>query len=88
LNEVSKKRAIFEDQKKSFEAFELEMDQKKTLRIFIDGVKHCFAVKTVSRASSRRSDARRIISCNDPSLQVILKNVERFLEQARYDPSI
>ena len=88
LNELSKKRAIFEAQKASLlKAAALESDQKKRLRIFIDGVKDSFAVKTVA-ISSRRGGTGRVMSGNDPHLQVLLKNVERFFEQAHYDPSI
>lgn len=89
LNELSKKRAIFEDQKTSLlKAAKLELDQKKRLRILVDGVKQSFAVKTVARATGRRGGGGRIMSGNDPRLEVMLKNIERFLEQARYDPSI
>lgn len=91
LIELSKKRGIFEDQKASLlAAAQLEADQKKRLRLLVDGVKKSFAVKTAPRENDRRGGAGRIISgsTNDPRLEVMLKNVERFLEQARYDPSI
>jgi hypothetical protein len=92
LNELSKKRAIFEDQKSSLlKAAEIEPDQKKRLRILLDGVKQCFAINTVVRASGRRGGGAtggRVMSGNEKGLEVMLKNVERFLEQARYDPSI
>ncbi|KAG0652845.1 Histone [Hyphodiscus hymeniophilus] len=88
LNELSKKRTTFEDQKASLlKAAELESDQKQRLRILIDGVKDAFAIKTVA-LSGRRGGTGRVMSGNDPRLEVMLKNVERFLEQARYDPSI
>ena len=91
LNELSKKRSIFENQKESLlDAAQFESDQKKRLRLLVDGVKQSFAVKTAPRGGGRRGGAGRIISgsTNDPRLEVMLKNVERFLEQARYDPSI
>ena len=88
LNELSKKRAIFEDQKTSLlKAAKRESNQKKRLRVLIDGVKESFAVKTVA-LSGRRGGTGRVMRGNDPHLEVMLKNVERFLEQARYDPSI
>ena len=91
LNELSKKRSAFEDQKTSlFKAAGLESEQKKRLRVLLDGVKQSLAVKTVARASGRRSGGvgARVMSGNERGLEVLLKNVERFLEQARYDPSI
>ena len=91
LNELSKKRAIFEDQKALLlHSVQLESDQKKRLRILVDGVKQSFAVKAAPHDKGRRGGAGRIISSstNDPRLEIMLKNIERFLEQARYDPSI
>lgn len=92
LNELSKKRATVEDQKtKLLRAVDNEADQKEKLRILLDGVKQSFAIETAHRGSSRvGGGAGRIIngSSNDPRLVVMLKNVERFLDQARYDPSI
>lgn len=92
LKELSKKRAIFEESKSALlSASELERDQKERLRILVHGVKQCFAVKTASRRrGDRRGGPGRIISgsTNDPDLEVMLKNLERFLEQARFDPSV
>ena len=92
LNELSKKRKVFEDQKESLlSTADLEPDQKKRLRVLVDGIKQSFAVKTATRKRTDRSAGTgRIIrgSTNDPRLEVMLKNLEHFLEQARYDPSV
>jgi hypothetical protein len=92
LEELSKKRAIFEDQKAGLlRATEIETDELKTLRLLIDGVKKCFSVKTATRkGKDGHGDRGRIISgsTKDPRLEVKLKNLERFLEQAHYDPSV
>jgi len=91
LTELSKKRKIFEDKKTAlFAASELEPDQKKKLRILVDGVKQCFSIKTTTVSSHGRGSAGRIISgsTKDPNLEVLLKNLERFLTQAQYDPSV
>jgi hypothetical protein len=92
LEELSKKRAIFEDQKAQVHRdAELETDELKKLRLILDGVKKCFSVKTTTRrGNAGQGYAGRIISgsTNDPRLEVKLKNIERFLEQARYDPSV
>jgi hypothetical protein len=92
LEELFKKRAIFEDQKAALlRATELEVDELKKLRLLVDGVKTCFSVKTATRkGKDGHVDTGRIISgsTKDPRLEVKLKNLERFLEQARYDPSV
>lgn len=92
LSELSRRRTIFEDQKTSvLTAVDAQTNQQQRLAILIDGVKQCFAVKSTKRKrGDRRGGAGRIISgsTNDPNLEVLLKNFERFLEQARYDPSI
>jgi len=92
LEELSKKRAIFEDQKAQIHRdAELETDELKKLRLILNGVKKCFSVKTTTRkGSAGQGYAGSIISrsTNDPRLKVKLKNIERFLEQARYDPSV
>ena len=92
LEELSKKRAIFEDQKAGLlRATDLEADELKKLRLLVDGVKTCFSVKTATRkGKDGQGDAGRIVSgsTKDHRLEVKLKNLERFLEQARYDPSV
>ncbi|KAE9371742.1 hypothetical protein N431DRAFT_467904 [Stipitochalara longipes BDJ] len=87
LRELSKKRSIFEKSKAALiSTAKLERDQQERLRILVDGVKLCFAIKT----AARRGSSRRIVSgsCNDPDLEVMLMNLERFLEQARFDPTV
>jgi len=92
LSELSRRRTIFEDQKSCLlTSAQLQSDQKKRLAILVEALKQCFAVKTAKRKrGDRRGGAGRIISgsTDDPRLEVMLKNFERFLEQARYDPSI
>ena len=92
LEELSKKRAIFEDQKAGvIRGTEREDDELKQLRLLVDGVKVCFSVKTAThKGKDGQRDTGRIISgsTKDPRLEVKLKNLERFLEQARYDPSV
>lgn len=92
LSELSRRRTIFEDQKSSLlTAAQLQSNQKHRLAILVDGLKQCFAVKTTKRKrGDRYGGPGRIItgSTDDPRLEVMLKNFERFLEQARYDPSV
>ena len=92
LRELSKKRSLFEESKSALIAnAKLEQNQQERLRILVDGVKQCFSVKTASRRRGDRfGGSGRIISgsTNDPDLEIMLKNLERFLEQARFDPTI
>ncbi|KAF4624268.1 hypothetical protein G7Y89_g13905 [Cudoniella acicularis] len=92
LSELSRRRTIFEDQKASLlTAAQLQANQKQRLAILVDGLKQCFAVKTAKRKRGDRSGGPgRIItgSTDDPRLEIMLKNFDRFLEQARYDPSV
>lgn len=92
LVELSKKYSVFEDQKlKLLHATNVEQDQKLRLRILVEGVKKCFSVSTTTKAKGARGSRRRSIlsgSSNDASLELLLKNLEKFLDQACYDPSI
>jgi hypothetical protein len=83
LRELSNKRALFEDLKSLLLLeVQLEADQKARVRKLIEGVKQCFSVR-----SDRRG--RTVIgSITDRQLEVKLKNLERFLQQAQHDPSI
>jgi hypothetical protein len=92
LSELSRRRTIFEDQKAALLAeIQIQTDQKHRLSILSEGLKQCFAVKTAKRKrGDRRGGPGRIVrgSTDDPSLEILLKNFDRFLEQARYDPSV
>ncbi|RDW80408.1 hypothetical protein BP5796_05106 [Coleophoma crateriformis] len=82
LTELSKKRAIYEEQKSAtLESLRLETDQKARIHKLVDGVQKCFAIKVY---------AGRILDppANDANIVIKLKNIVRFLEQARHDPSI
>ena len=82
LAELSKKRNIFEREKAEvFKATQAVTEVQAELRNLLDGVKECFAVKTARG---------KIISgmTNNPRLEVNLRNIERFLSQAQYDPSV
>lgn len=91
LTELSKKRKVFEDRRIALlAATDSEVDQRKKLCILVDGVKTCFSIKTtVQKKGDRYGQAGRVIRTgSQPELEVFLKNLERFLTQAQYDPSI
>ena len=83
LAELSKRRAAFESRKASIsDAVQTASDLPTKVRILLDGVKECFAVKTAATG--------RIVpgSTGNHSLEVDLTNVQQFLSQTQYDPSI
>jgi hypothetical protein len=89
LTELSKKRQVFEDKKASLlKAIGAEPDQQKKLRILLDGVKESFALGTSTRKRAHASSGRIVAGGKDPRLETLLNNLERFLTQARYDPSV
>jgi hypothetical protein len=92
LEELSKKRTLFEEQKSSLLATaQLESDHRQQLRVLVDGVKHSFSVKTAKRKrGDENGELGTVIigGTSDRRLEILLKNLERFLEQAVYDPSI
>ncbi|KAF2501164.1 hypothetical protein BU16DRAFT_500064 [Lophium mytilinum] len=74
LDELSKKRASFEQQYAAIlAAVEGTTDPIDRFRTLIDGLKACFAAKTIA---------------GKPRLEADLKYLDRFTEQARYDPSV
>ncbi|KAF4430553.1 hypothetical protein F53441_13957 [Fusarium austroafricanum] len=83
LQELSKRRSRFEEAKSSIlSTIEAEQDAVKRLITLSNGVKQCFAIKLdkdnkviLGRTSHKR-------------LEVDLKNLDRFLGQAKIDPSV
>ncbi|KAM3074112.1 hypothetical protein ACMFMG_003066 [Clarireedia jacksonii] len=84
LTELSKRRNNFETKKKATKsALSREPDQKKKLRLLLDGVQDGFGIK--SSISKKRLHAN---APTHPRLEILINNLERFLAQAEYDPSI
>jgi hypothetical protein len=94
LTELSKKYESFENQYSALlAALQLEENPLERLFKLVDGVKLCFSVKTSAMTSGNQDSSRKlgpVISggSNNPRLVTDLKNLDRFLDQARYDPSI
>ena len=87
LEELTKKRAVFEDKKANLiDALKEAPSDLEKLELLLDGVKGCFAVGV----SNVKGSKGRIISgsTKDPAFELKLKNLERFLDQTRYDPSL
>ena len=90
LEELSKHRTTFNKQYDSLlAAVKAEQDPLKRLDIVVDGTKSCLGVKTA--AHKDESDRpRRVIfgGTRNGRLETDLRTVDRFLHQARFDPSV
>ncbi|KAL8720831.1 MAG: hypothetical protein Q9181_007838, partial [Wetmoreana brouardii] len=82
LDELEKKRKAFEDQRRQvLTATEREEGDIKRVKTLAAGTKTCFGISTSGGRVVRGSS-------NNPRLKIDLKNLDRFLAQARYDPTI
>jgi hypothetical protein len=94
LEELSKNRTAFEQEYSVLqEAAHAEAHQLKRLIILIDGVKRCFQVRTKATKIKGPDGNERLghvdsAGTNIPGLETDLKLLDRFLEQARFDPSV
>ena len=83
LEQLAKKRDTFERQYAKVNAtFKSEEDELEKVKVLSEGLKTSFAVPL--------SGEREVIrgSTKNPRMEIDLKNFDRFLAQARYDPSI
>jgi len=90
LEELAQQRAAFDkDYAALLEAAKAEQDPLKRLISLADATKSCLGIKTSNRKSK---DGRpgRIISggTRNSRLETDLKNLDRFVEQAKFDPSV
>ncbi|KAM0200101.1 hypothetical protein ACHAPA_011780 [Fusarium lateritium] len=83
LQELSKRRSRFEEAKSSIlSSINEEKDAVKRLITLSDGIKDCFAIKL-------DKDKKVILGRTKfKHLEVELKNLDRFLDQAKTDPSV
>jgi hypothetical protein len=89
LVELAKKRISFEEKySKLLESVKSEKDALKRVCILLDGSKECLGFQTDKRTKDGR--AGRIINSGsrNPHLKTDLQNLDRFIEQARFDPSL
>ncbi|KAF1840745.1 uncharacterized protein K460DRAFT_321174 [Cucurbitaria berberidis CBS 394.84] len=88
LEELAKQRIAFEEEYTALLAtVKAEKEPLKRLLLLVDGTKSCLGIKTSSTRCKDGRSGRRVISGNTP-LEIDLKNLDRFLEQARFDPSV
>lgn len=82
LNELAKKRAAFERQQIQINAtVEQESNAIKKVEALVEGLKACFPIATSNGRVVRGAS-------NSPRMEIDVKNFDRFLAQARCDPSV
>src|SRR5438874_176680 len=84
LEELAKQRIAFEEEYTALlAAAKAEKDALKRVLLLVDGTKSCLGIKTSSKS-------KRVVSggTRNKWLEVDLKNLDRFLEQACFDPSV
>ncbi|KAG4032088.1 hypothetical protein MFRU_007g00020 [Monilinia fructicola] len=84
LTELSKKRNHFEAQKEELSLNLInELDQRKRLQLLLDIVKQSFAINpSITKKHTRKNGIK------SSTVELLVKNLEKFLAQAEYDPSI
>jgi len=91
LEELAKSRITFEEQYKTLIiSIQHEADPLKRLELLVDGVKTCLEVITAPRKNAEDGRLGRVVPGGTPNfrLETDLKNLDRFLEQVRNDPSV
>lgn len=84
LEELSKRRSDFETTKSNVQSIlENEKDPTRRLHILSQGVKACYALKLGQHGSVHNTAQSK-----NPELELELKNLDCFLAQAKYDPSL
>ncbi|USP74526.1 uncharacterized protein yc1106_01800 [Curvularia clavata] len=89
LEELSKQRRNFEQSKsKLLGSVSLEKDALKRVCLLIDGLKESFGIQTDSKAKNGRILQVTSSGSHNAQLETDLQNLSRFVEQARFDPSV
>lgn len=82
LRELAKKKSTFETHRRqTMTCAEQERDGAEKVRLLANGLKASSSISTFNGRVVRGTS-------NNPRLEIDLKNLDRFLAQARYDPSI
>jgi hypothetical protein len=88
LEELAQQRGAFGAEHAALlSAVKAEEDPLKRVLLLVDGTKSCLNVK-ISKSKERRPGRVVIGGTRDTRLETDLKNLERFLEQAKFDPSV
>lgn len=90
LGELYKQRNTFNEQHAALlSAAKAEQDPLQRLTVVADGTKLCLGVKTTPKKDGADRPGRVITGgTRNGRLETDLKNLDRFLDQARFDPSV
>ncbi|KAF2632022.1 hypothetical protein BU25DRAFT_406539 [Macroventuria anomochaeta] len=90
LEELSKQRTAFNKQHAALlSAAKAEQDPLRRLNLVVDGTKLCLGVKTTAHRDEGDRPGRVITGgTRNGRLETDLKNLDRFLDQTRFDPSV
>jgi hypothetical protein len=85
LTALSDKRAAFEGRhSETVNSLEAQSDPLARVVTLLEGVKHCFGIET----ETDRTGGRKLQGSDDQQLTSDLRRLDRFLEQAKFDPSL
>ncbi|CAN9157319.1 unnamed protein product [Alternaria alternata] len=89
LEELAKQRTVFEEEYAALvAAAKAETDPLKRLCLLLDGSKACLGFQTEKRTKNGRTGPVISGSSRNVRFETDLKNLDRFIEQARFDPSV
>lgn len=90
LEELKKQRIAFEEEYAALlAAADAEKDLLKCVHLLVDGTKSCLGLKTEKRQEKTGRLGRVLIGgTRNIRLETDIQNLDRFLEQARFDPSV
>ncbi|EUC47463.1 hypothetical protein COCMIDRAFT_90146 [Bipolaris oryzae ATCC 44560] len=89
LEELAKQRISFEDKyARLLDSVKSEKDALKRVGILLDGLKECLGVQIVKDSKDAGAVHVIISGTRNTGLETDLRNLHRFIEQARFDPSV
>jgi len=90
LEELTKQRVAFEEEYSALlDAAKAEIDPLKRVCLLLDGTKACLGVQTDNNTAQDDRSSRVISSgARNTRLETDIRNLDRFIEQARFDPSV
>jgi hypothetical protein len=89
LEQLSKNREEYEQRyEEILKSYSAENDTLKRLHALSEGVKSIFNVQVDRQEEDSQHSRVRAGGTNKPDLEVALANIDRFIEQAKYDPSV
>ena len=89
LEELAKQRISFEEKyARLLDSVESEKDALKRVGILLDGLKECLGVRTMKSSENGGAEHVLISKSRNTRLETDLRNLPRFIEQARFDPSV